>query len=266
MEARRANFRGAAVALWWVVPLSALLLIAYVAARATGTDIAAFTHDANALRRLPFYAGLLSNVGVMLWAATAGVCLFCAAVQGRGQRAFFLLGGLLTAVLLLDDLFMLHGEVFDAVLGVPEPLTYATYVAAAAGYLLAFRRKILSTAFVPLAASLALFGVSVVCDVAFPQHELLEDGCKLLGIGCWSAYFVTTGIAHVRAGALATKLSSLELADETQLQDAATALAAMADFVRAAAAAECQRDQNATRLSDVAGVTVARRFPSKTAR
>ena len=244
---------GVRAALWWVGPLAGLLVVACVVARMSDVGIAALTHDPNSLRGVPFYAGLLSNVGVMLWAATAGVCFFAAGLarrRQRGQRWFFLLGGLLTTLLLLDDLFMLHQDVFAGMFGIPEPLTYFAYAAVAAGFLLAFRRRILAGEFVPLAAALALFGVSVALDVVLPAWELLEDGAKLLGIGCWSAYFVTTAARDLRTRLIETELTALAAGVQVELDSATTALDALRRArPRGGRLARSQRAGRACRIS-----------------
>ena len=240
MRARRwpTSSWGVRAALGWTAPLALLMTGVVVAGRATGIPVAQFTLDVNSVYRVPFYVGLVSNVGILLWAATAGVCLFCAAAtrtssqNSPGERAFFLLGGLLTTLLLLDDLFMLHQDVFEGVFGIPEKLTYAGYGVAAAAYMVAFRRKIFSSPCLPLVAAMGLFAASIVIDLVAPHRELFEDGAKLLGIGCWAGYFASMAAARVRGLAIAAELAAIGQQLERQVAAQSDAVAALARLGR----------------------------------
>lgn len=141
------------------------------------------------------YFGAVSHLGVLLWTGTAAVCLVAGAsflAAGRPAAAWLpLAAGLLTAVLAVDDLFMVHERVLPF-FGVPERLTLLLYVVAAAAYLVAFHRQILAARFVVMAIALAAFGVSVVGDLLLSlpaaAEEVIEDGAKLIGICAWSAF------------------------------------------------------------------------------
>ncbi len=77
--------------------LAALVGIAAFAF-ATGRHVWFFTIDPFVLGHLPFYAGILSNVGILLWCATTGICFFSAAAfkeadQARDWRLFLFMSG-----------------------------------------------------------------------------------------------------------------------------------------------------------------------------
>jgi hypothetical protein len=141
------------------------------------------------------YFGAVSHLGVLLWTGTAAVCLVAGAsflAAGRAAAAWLpLAAGLLTAVLAVDDLFMVHERVLPF-FGMPERLTLLLYVVAAAAYLVAFHRQIFAARFVVMAIALAAFGVSFVGDLllALPEaaEEVIEDGAKFIGICAWSAF------------------------------------------------------------------------------
>jgi len=142
----------------------------------------------------PAYLGLLSQMGILVWAASAATCLLAAGVLRGAPESRFLFGaGILSLVLCLDDAFLLHDEVLPLV-GVPEELIYAGHLGIVLVFLVAFRRQILRAHYPVLLLALGLLGVSVVCDawgLPWLDPYLLEDGAKFAGITMWTAFFST---------------------------------------------------------------------------
>lgn len=182
--------------------ITATLLLAcvYVAHFWKGVPIAYLTQDATVVGNVTFFAGFLSNIGVLFWCATAAVCLFTAALlraAGRDVpvRGFLLASGLLTAFLLLDDLFRLHETVFPGYLGIPELAVYAAYAALGIGFVLRYHARAFCAEGTLLMVAMLCLGSSVALDV-FPipgiDPFLLEDGFKLVGIVSWFFYFLRT--------------------------------------------------------------------------
>lgn len=140
------------------------------------------------------YAGLLSNAGVLaLWGA-AGCAAACAHLTGSGLPTA--LAGA-TALLALDDMFLLHDMTFVAV--APEEAVYLTYglVALTGGWLL--RDRLRPTSWPLLAGAALLLAASSLVDVALPGHNVLEDGVlKLPGILLWSAFVAGTSLRVAR--------------------------------------------------------------------
>lgn len=196
----RANGRARLLA---AVLAPALLVLAAVAAVAWFADVAPgrFTMDPAVLAGAHPFLGAVSNLGVLVWTGGAAIALFAAQMlrrrAGQGERARFLLAaGLLTTWLMLDDLFMLHEWFFPDVLGVAQTLVLACYAALAGGFLLRFRGQIAQLDGLLLGLAIMFFGTSVLLDQlpeewfrAWGWLYLFEDGCKLLGIVSWSAYF-----------------------------------------------------------------------------
>lgn len=146
-----------------------------------------------------FYYGAISNIGVLIWATAAAIALFSGAVVAartswRSPRAiFFVTGGLLTAILAVDDLFLIHESALGY-FGVPQPLIYGAYGAMGIAFVVTSWRQILGARpFLLLVAGLFL-GASVVIDSFVHSDDtlriVLEDGAKLLGITAWSLFFV----------------------------------------------------------------------------
>ena len=174
----------------------------------------------------PFYFGFFSHVDVLLWMASAVSCLFGAALLNvihlRPDYMRFLMAfGGLSAILGLDDLFLLHERAIPMIFGIAQPFVFVGYAVMLALCLCRFRKVLLKT----LCLSLVLFSVSVLIDVVplptisfltappettlaalfyllrngllengLLEDGLLEDGAKLLAIFLWFAYFSWTAI------------------------------------------------------------------------
>ena len=213
----------AAVRLWFGVlrqarTLRATLLLAYLSAllglcvlawisSTIGVPVSDFTRDPVAVMRAPFYTGLLSNLGILLWCATAAITLFGAAVlDKRGQRREWVLflrwSGLVTTVLLFDDLFLFHERVFPEFLNIREGYVLLCYGLLMLVYLGIFHREILQTEFLALVLAGGFFAGSILVDRLpenwMPWHHLVEDGSKFLGIVTWFLYFSRTTTSLIR--------------------------------------------------------------------
>lgn len=184
----------------------------------TGIAIAEFTRDPLGFTDIPVYTGVLSNLGAIIWSATAAVCFFTFGVIGArsadgANPTFLFAGGLVTLMLLLDDLYMLHDVVFPEQIGIVEDVTYATYAVVIVGFLVWFRASILQTDFLLLALAIAGLGFSsgvelIASLVSLPGLYVFEDGAKLFGIVSWAAYFVLASARHIIPGEDRARLDS----------------------------------------------------------
>jgi hypothetical protein len=198
-----------ATALWrvvgWVyVPGVAALAAIWRVAGGYGIPFGDLSRDPHATFRAPVFIGILSNIGILGWAASATASLLACWTlrRARPHIARFLGGaGALSTLLLLDDFFMLHERVIHAYLTQSEPLMYAVYALLAWALLARFHRTILQeTDAALLAAALGWFGVSLGVDLLIPHNSsTLEDSPKLLGIITWTLYFVGTSARQLRA-------------------------------------------------------------------
>ena len=146
------------------------------------------------------YYGFISHLGVMLWSATAAVCLFTGGLflfykHQRGVALFALSAGVLTAWLALDDAFLVHELVMPS-FGIPQNAVLASYAALALIYVLVSWRLILSSDYWILLAGGAALALSILVDTVFhslvPSPVLLEDGSKFFGIFCWASFHIST--------------------------------------------------------------------------
>jgi hypothetical protein len=181
-----------------------------------GINVWYFTNDPNGLiEGRNFYYGALSNLGIILWSIAATLCIFSSIYLKRYNhnspfRLFLLHGGILTTLLLLDDVYMWHEVMFPVYLGIRTHLVYATYLSYALYFIIRFRKEIFKTEYLILLASILLMSLSVLIDVIHDSHRfevfllnltgfsftqlseisvLLEDTSKGLGIFTWLIYF-----------------------------------------------------------------------------
>jgi hypothetical protein len=178
-----------------------MLVVAVLAAsRVTGEPLSQFTRDPSMLAGAHPFLGILSNIGILLWTATAAISLFTAMLLYRTtleieRRSLLLAAGLLTAWLTLDDFFLFHEWLFPTVLGVPQPIVYVAYLAVFGMFLYRFGGRILRTDYLLFAVALGCFALSVATDAlpdewfAWDYLSLVEDGSKFLGIVSWFGYF-----------------------------------------------------------------------------
>lgn len=165
-----------------------------------GIPIGTLTRDPTSISGSPFYVGFLSQIALLLWSASAAICLFSARVLSTQTgnlkiKPFLLVSGLLALILGLDDAFLLHEEVIPRFLGVPEEAVYVIYVGFVLFYLVIFYPVIRKTEYVLLIMAFVFFGVSVSLDFFEPpgiDPFLFEDAAKLVGLVSWLAYFFRT--------------------------------------------------------------------------
>lgn len=143
------------------------------------------------------FTGIVSNIGVLLWCATTAVLLFSYFLlkesSSKKNALFLLYSGLITGILLIDDLFMFHDYIFYSV-GLNQYVMYSIYLIIFAGYFLYFRDLLIQ---VPnkILLLLAFFflGGSVGLDVLIKSEGMqyfFEDGLKLFGITSWFLFFI----------------------------------------------------------------------------
>ena len=192
-------------------PILVLLLVIGLQDRVPFHDL---TRDPLAIAILPFYYGVVSNVGAIVWAGAASICLFVffstsGTVLPKRMRSYLLFSGLLTSMLLLDDLFLLHEQFFPEYMGIGKRIVIACYGALTILHFAVFRRIVQETEYLILVVAFAFFGLSLFVDLV-PSDSLpffwrftnyvVEDGAKLLGITSWLVYFSRVSAAALTAG------------------------------------------------------------------
>ena len=163
--------------------------------------------DARSMAELPYYAGWMSDAGVLLWwsgASVLGLAALVSAPRDGPLAAWLGAGAGLTALLALDDVLLLHERAIPELTGLPQIAVYAGYAGLTLGWLWRWRRRHLAGERALLGAALALFAASVALD-ALPRalrpwgeaHALVEDGAKWLGIVAWTLWAWRTAATAV---------------------------------------------------------------------
>ena len=180
-----------------------------------GYPIQYLTRDPAATVQEAFVIGMLSNFGAILWSATLGVCVVGAlglashpvpaAVLGKRPpgATFFAAGAALTGLLLFDDLFLAHEEIFPDYIGLPEVSLLVFEVLALGVLLFTIRGNLRRFESVFLVLALGFFVLSLGVD-RIPEarlgawHHLVEDGFKFLGITSWCLFWTTSLLTRLR--------------------------------------------------------------------
>jgi tetratricopeptide (TPR) repeat protein len=189
-----------------LVPSVSILAALVVANVFFQVGIPSMTQDVAFIAKIHPLVGILSNLGILLWCATASICFFAAITLHNIKQIdtfrFFLFSAVLSTYLLFDDFFQIHEYLAPHYLGLNEKVITAALGIALAAYLIAFRRIILRTNFIILASAIVFFAVSIVVDnifhvllsqlIGYEWKVFIEDGTKWLGIACWCSYHVYT--------------------------------------------------------------------------
>lgn len=186
------------------IPAGLILLLVLFLKLKFDIDTSDLTQDPNSVAGQPFYVGLLSNLGVIFWGASATISIFAGLIgksKAPSAESFLIHSGSLSALLLLDDLLQLHEEFFQYDLHVPEELVLGIYSALAVMIMFRHRKFILPSNYLILLASLMFFGFSLSVDTFLediPGENLLEDGSKFIGILTWFGYYASLGYETIR--------------------------------------------------------------------
>jgi hypothetical protein len=185
------------------IGIAALPLLALVVSnRLEGVRFSTMTRDPIVVLHGSVSTGILSTFGGLLWAAAVGASAVAAFRSDLAPplRAHFRRGGLLTAWLMADDVFLFHERVIPVYVGIPETIVHAVYPVVCVWFLARGRREIFAGDWPTLGAALSFFAVSEICDALIGEDSdvffLIEDGAKFVGIALWLVYFARSASAR----------------------------------------------------------------------
>jgi len=169
----------------------ALAIVISLFAGAYGVKLAHLVRDPAAVYKYPSYVGFFSHIGIILMVSTAALTGFAAWVAHnleRGQVALLAAASLLSAGLVIDDIFMLHEQASR--LG--EVAIYAFYGLVGLG--IWYKLRELPEGYDLRGFGVAIFflGLSVFVDVFKiygPFSHWLEDFSKLSGFAAWLTFW-----------------------------------------------------------------------------
>lgn len=182
-----------------------LLVGVAIASKIYDVPIESFTADPVVTLKGHPLTGIISHIGILLWCSTAAICYFSAFIQKnlkhRKTSQFLNLSGLITLILLLDDLFLFHEEILPEYFYVPQKLIYIIYVIVAASYVVKFRFRLLESEYIFLLMAFLYFAISISFDIFLSQSGiayLAEDGFKLFGIVNWFLFFANVCLQEIQ--------------------------------------------------------------------
>ncbi|WRH66631.1 MAG: hypothetical protein RSE13_24325 [Planktothrix sp. GU0601_MAG3] len=198
-----------------------VIIIAEIIGKMAGLTSYVLVSDPAEIAHLSPYTGLISNLCVLAWTASAGICFFTAFVTQLNESfyqrwfKFFVISGIFSTWLGLDDLLQIHesiGESLEWLLGFThrpllsnllEGIVFLTYFGLFVVYTVYLRKHIKRTEYLFLILAFGLFATSIIIDTlisdtAFSGKYLMEKTPKFLGIVSWLVYFSRTGISTIQ--------------------------------------------------------------------
>ena len=171
-----------------------------------GIAFAELTRDPIAFLEGSVYTGILSQIGILIWAAISSICIFSSYslpkdIKNRNIKQFFLASGLLTFILGIDDAFLLHEE-SSKYLGFSEKIIFLFYIFCICIYIFRFYSFIATSEYSILGLAFFCFGISILLDVLEPPNinpYIFEDGAKLIGIISFLVYYFRLGMTSIHA-------------------------------------------------------------------
>lgn len=154
------------------------------------------TRDLAATTESAWYLGSVSSVGAFGWVVAGSVSGLAALVLARRStatphRESLTIIAALSFLLALDDVLLLHEDVFNRLLGSELPI-YGLYAVVGAGWFLRHRADLPSQTIPTLVVAVAAMGGSVLVDLTWSSDAdlrlLVEDGLKFLGIWSWALF------------------------------------------------------------------------------
>ncbi len=184
---------------------SIAFVVVYLYCMKTGVKGSNFIADIQASSGVPFYTGILSNIGILLWAFTTAICFYSSLlVRDRHKTQFLVFSGMFSLCFLLDDFFLIHEQVLPVYVGFPEKTMYIVYLVFLIGYVSYFKKLLLKTNCLLFFFIWVWFGMSSFADV-LPEffnveHYVyyVEEAFKAFGILTWFAYFSTTSFSFIK--------------------------------------------------------------------
>lgn len=188
------------VALIYTFALIALGLV-FILGNTYDIPFEKFTGDPAFITNSSPFIGIISNIGALMWCTTASICFYAGGLLwsfGNKNYALFLIySGVFTAILLIDDFFMLHDSAVYYIINhdFAQYSIYLSYAIFALWYVFNFYKVILKQNYILIGLAFFFLGISVLIDIIFESVGLqyfIEDSFKFLGIISWMLFYIIT--------------------------------------------------------------------------
>lgn len=184
------------------------IIFLYLLTENTNISMYELVADPNEVGQVAAYVGLVSTIGILIFAATATACFFSAYILGQIDRvakkwqSFLKISGFFIFLLLADDLWQLHESLPNLLFGnlsrsrtvqdIGEVIAFCFYGLLFVLYVLKFKKFFYQTRLTSLIAAVLFFCSSTIVDIWLANisgHFALEEGLKLLGIVSLAMYY-----------------------------------------------------------------------------
>ena len=155
-----------------------------------------------------WYVGMVAALGMVAWTASVCFCLTASWVAGlagrKGAKSAFRGGGLLFALLLLDDLFLFHSDLLPRELGISKHTVLSFYAFLGAAWLVTSLHELKRTRLSFLVGAASAFAVSLGVEVLVSGTDVgfrgaVEDSAKFLGILALALWAATSAADVIRS-------------------------------------------------------------------
>jgi hypothetical protein len=165
-----------------------------------------FVLDPSEIMKAPFYFGVMSNMGIVLWgiASALGIFSFIAlspAAKQLGSPRLMLALSLFTLLLMADDQLRIHENIFGHYLNIRERYVFITYFVIILVISAVYWRSLLASDLLILAAVVFFLASSTIIDqteIEFAGEALVEEGGKFIGIVFWLVYMGRLALVALR--------------------------------------------------------------------
>jgi len=158
-----------------------------------GIEFRDLSREPASVAHVPNYSGAYANLTILLWQVPATSALLTSVLLRklgghRSDAAMFLYLGVITAVMAIDDGFLLH-ETIREQFGISQKIPPVLYTVAILVVLWMYRHRLRWNILV-FGAAMGFWGVSAISDaldsVGIDMPLLMEDGAKMLGTAIWT--------------------------------------------------------------------------------
>ena len=175
-------------------------LAVFAIAFALDVSVSSLTRDVVATQRLPWYLGIFSWLGVLIWFGGSSIALAASFRASPPHRGFLRVFGVFGMILAMDDGFSLHEYTIPQLLGDNAELAiYLLYGAVAVWVGVTWFRVLAPVARDLAVAAAICLGASVLGDVV-GAPSFAEDALKFIGVAAWAGVAVAQA-AHALPGA-----------------------------------------------------------------
>ena len=204
------------------IPAAIFIVVLFIVYLTLDIPFSTFVEDPAASLKYSGLSGIVSNVGILFQSSAAAVSIFGYLLLKRrgganGSGSFLLSFGLFAALLAIDDFFLVHEAVGDALAGafgfsdsIGEGLTFAVYVVLFLFIVIKNRDVVLQSEYLLLCGAIILFCLSTLIDlseVAFTFESgtignkifrIGEEIIKFFAIITWAVYIARSAMKLVK--------------------------------------------------------------------